>query len=290
MQRIMAENIGTIVETRKLCKVYHSPFRKRSTRALSELDLEIKRGEIFGLLGPNGSGKTTTIKLLLGLIRPTSGSVTVFNKPSRNVHVKHRIGFQPEESYLYRILNADETLDFYGRLFGMKRDIRRRRADELIKKLGLEKARTRPLSEYSKGMSRRIGLAQALINDPEFVILDEPTSGMDPIGTRQIKDLLLELKDQGKTILLSSHLLSEVETICDRIAILFQGKLKVCGKVKELLKRKDQVSITAENLSEDGVVSIRKAIETEGGEVLSIDTPNESLESLFLKVVQDAGP
>ena len=235
----------TVLQTRALSKVYRDFWGRQKVRALKALDLEIHRGEIFGLLGPNGSGKTTTIKLLLGLLFPTEGEALVFGKPATDVAKNERIGYLPEESYLYRFLNAEETLDFYGRLFDMPAEVREQRVDELIELVGLDKARKRQLQEYSKGMTRRIGLAQALINDPELILLDEPTSGLDPIGTREMKDLILRLKDEGKTIVMCSHLLADVQDVCDRIAILHQGELKELGRVDELLTVADVTQIRA---------------------------------------------
>ena len=193
-QRVAGEGSpDVVVETRNLTKVYRDFWGRQKVRALKALDLEVRRGEIFGLLGPNGSGKTTTMKLLLGLLFPTSGEALVFNRDAGEVNKNERIGYLPEESYLYPFLNAEETLDFYGRLFDMSAETRRRRIDELIDLVKLPWARRRQLKEYSKGMARRIGLAQALINDPELILLDEPTTGLDPIGTREMKDLILRL-------------------------------------------------------------------------------------------------
>src|SRR5579863_9368152 len=225
-----------VVETRNLTKIYRDFWGRQKKTALRALNLQIFRGEIFGLLGPNGSGKTTTIKLLLGLLFPSDGDALVFDEPATNVRKNERIGYLPEESYLYRFLNAEETLDFYGRLFNMPADVRRRRAQELIEMVGLSADKKRILKEYSKGMRQRIGLAQALINDPELVILDEPTSGLDPLGTRWMKDLIVELRDKGKTILMCSHRLEDVQNICDRIAILNEGELQELGSVAKLLE------------------------------------------------------
>ena len=208
-----------IIETRNLTKVYKDFWGRPKVNALESLDLEVRRGEIFGLLGPNGSGKSTTIKLILGLLFPTSGQALVFNKEASDVSKNERIGYLPEESYLYKFLNAEETLDFYGRLFNMSAGRRKQRVRDLIKLIDIEWAKRRQLKEYSKGMTRRIGLAQALINDPELIVLDEPTTGLDPIGTREMKDLIVRLRDQGKTILMCSHLLADVQDVCDRIAI-----------------------------------------------------------------------
>src|ERR1700684_1421307 len=232
-----------VIETRNLSKVYRDFWGRPKVRALKALDLKIYKGEIFGLLGPNGSGKTTTIKLLLGLLFPTAGDAFVFGEPAAKVEKNERIGYLPEESYLYRFLNAEETLDFYGRLFKMSSATRRQRADALIKMVGLDGARRRQLKEFSKGMTRRIGLAQALINDPDLVLLDEPTSGLDPIGTREMKDLILRLKQQGKTVVMCSHQLADVQDVCDRIAILYAGELKLLGKVDDLLQEHDETQL-----------------------------------------------
>jgi ABC-2 type transport system ATP-binding protein len=277
-----------IVETRNLTKVYRDFWGRQKVRALRALDLEIRRGEIFGLLGPNGSGKTTTIKLLLGLLFPTSGQALVFGRDATDVSKNERLGYLPEESYLYRFLNAEETLDFYGRLFDMPAAVRRKRAAELITLVGLNKDKRRQLKEYSKGMARRIGLAQALINDPELILLDEPTSGLDPIGTREIKDLILRLKSEGKTVLMSSHLLADVQDVCDRIAILHQGELKELGRVDSLLKVRDETEIRAKGLSAEAQSEIRAVIERHHGSVLTMDNPTTTLEDLFLTIVRDS--
>jgi len=252
------------------------------------LDLEVRRGEIFGLLGPNGSGKTTTIKLLLGLLFPTEGEAFVLGEKASSVDKNQRIGYLPEETYLYRFLNAPETLDFYGRLFGLPSDVRRRRAGELIEMVGLDWAKRRPLREFSKGMMRRIGLAQALINDPELIVLDEPTSGLDPIGCREMKDLILVLRNRGKTVLMSSHLLADVEDVCDRIAILHEGELKESGRVDALLKVQDVTEIRTSTLSPEAQVEVRQVIERHGAKVLSIDHPTTTLEELFLEIVRSS--
>src|SRR4030088_173692 len=226
----------TVVETRKLTKIYNDFWGRQKKVALRALNLQIFRGEIFGLLGPNGSGKTTTIKLLLGLLFPTEGDALVFGEQAADVGKNERIGYLPEESYLYRFLNAEETLDFYGRLFNIDPVKRRAKSQELIERVGLKNDRKRPLKEYSKGMRQRIGLAQALINDPELVILDEPTSGLDPLGTAWMKKLILDLKAKGKTVLMCSHRLDDVQDVCDRIAILYEGELQELGNVKTLLE------------------------------------------------------
>jgi ABC-2 type transport system ATP-binding protein len=278
----------TVIETRALSKVYRDFWGRQKVRALKALDLEIKQGEIFGLLGPNGSGKTTTIKLLLGLLFPTEGQALVFGKDATDVNKNHRIGYLPEESYLYRFLNADETLEFYGRLFDIRHDELRRRIDNLIRMVGLERARKRQLKEYSKGMTRRIGLAQALINEPELILLDEPTSGLDPIGTREMKDLILKLKSEGKTIVMCSHLLADVQDVCDRIAILHQGELKELGRVDSLLTLADVTQIRARGLSPECQDEIRQVVQRHQGELVSIEHPTTTLEELFLSIVRDS--
>jgi ABC-2 type transport system ATP-binding protein len=281
-------NSETVIETRNLSKVYRDFWGRQKVRALKALDLEVRRGEIFGLLGPNGSGKTTTMKLLLGLLFPTSGQALVFGKPATDVTKNERLGYLPEESYLYRFLNAEETLDFYGRLFDMPTATRRQRVKELIDLVGLSGAKRRQLREYSKGMTRRIGLAQALINDPELILLDEPTSGLDPIGTREMKDLILKLKAQGKTVVMCSHLLADVQDVCDRIAILHLGELKEMGRVDSLLRIQDVTEVRAKGLSSAALEEIREVIARHGGLLQSIETPTTTLEDLFLKIVRDS--
>ncbi|MEX0818973.1 MAG: ABC transporter ATP-binding protein [Pirellulaceae bacterium] len=279
---------NVVIETRNLSKVYRDFWGRQKVRALKALDLEVRKGEIFGLLGPNGSGKSTTIKLLLGLLFPTSGQALVFGKDASDVGKNERIGYLPEESYLYKFLNAVETLDFYGRLFDMPADVRRERVNELITLVGLDWAKRRQLKEYSKGMTRRIGLAQALINDPELVLLDEPTSGLDPLGTREMKDLILRLRDEGKTVVMCSHLLADVQDVCDRIAILHQGELKELGRVDSLITVKDMTQVRAEGLTKEAEDEIRAVIEKHGGNLVAMENPTTTLEELFLKIVRDS--
>jgi ABC-2 type transport system ATP-binding protein len=276
-----------VVETRNLSKTYRDFWGRNKKSALKPLDLEIRRGEIFGLLGPNGSGKTTTMKLLLGLIFPTSGDAFVFGKAATDVSKNERIGYLPEESYLYKFLDAEETLDFYGRLFGMPPEERARRSAALIEMVGLTRDRKRQLREYSKGMTRRIGVAQALINDPELVLLDEPTSGLDPIGTREMKDLIIDLKARGKTVIMCSHLLADVEDVCDRIAVLHQGELKELGRVEDLLRVTDITQIRAGGLPSSAYEEVRAVLERHGASGIEIGNPTTTLEDLFLEVVRD---
>ncbi len=279
-----------VIETRNLGKIYRDFWGRRKVAALKALDIEVKKGEIFGLLGPNGSGKSTTIKLIQGLLFPTSGRAFVFGKDARDVSKNERIGYLPEESYLYKFLNAEETLDFYGRLFDMPAEVRRQRSDQLIKMVGLDRARRRQLREYSKGMTRRIGLAQALINEPDLLILDEPTTGMDPIGSREMKDLIIRLRDEGKTILLCSHQLADVQDVCDRVAILHQGELRELGRVDSLLKVRDVTEVHAKGLSEEVKQKIADLIKNSGGELVSLDNPTTTMEELFLDIVRDDRP
>jgi len=277
-----------VIQIRNLSKIYRDFWGRKKVHALKSLSLDVYKGEVFGLLGPNGSGKTTTLKLLLGLLFPTDGTVTILGKPATDVTKNEHIGYLPEESYLYRFLNAEETLDFYGRLFKMPASVRNKRKDELIERVGLKHARKRQLREYSKGMTRRIGLAQALINDPDLVLLDEPTSGLDPLGSRDMKDLILRLKAEGKTVVMCSHLLADVQDVCDRIAILYGGELKVLNRVDELLKDQGITEIKAENLSPEAIKEVEAVIAKHKSKVLSVDHPQNSLEELFLKTVQDS--
>ncbi|MGL4420752.1 MAG: ABC transporter ATP-binding protein [Gemmataceae bacterium] len=279
-----------VVETRSLTKVYRDFWGRKKKTALNALDLQIHKGEIFGLLGPNGSGKTTTIKLLLGLLFPTTGDAFVFNEPAAKVEKNEKIGYLPEESYLYRFLNAEETLDFYGRLFDIPAAVRKQRAAELIDMVGLNNDKKRILREYSKGMRQRIGLAQALINDPELVILDEPTSGLDPLGTRWMKDLIVSLKKKGKTILMCSHRLDDVQDVCDRIAILYGGDLQELGQVNRLVEdqKRLEVRATGVQMSEDLKNDLAALFKKHGGDLESFGHPTTTLEDLFLRIVDES--
>ena len=278
-----------VLQTVGLTKVFRDFWWRARVEAVKDLNLEIHRGEVFGLLGPNGSGKSTAIKMILGLLYPTRGRIAVFGKPPTDVQTKKRIGFLPEESYLYQFLDARETLDYYGRLFEQHGRVRRERIDRLLEMVGLQHEARRRIGEYSKGMARRIGLAQALINDPEFLILDEPTAGLDPIGTRQIKDVVRELARMGKTILLSSHLLADVEDVCDRVTILYGGQQRKAGNVSQLLTRENLTQITTEKLSESTVDRVRDLIgRLEGKALLDVTAPSDKLEDVFLRIVKEA--
>ena len=278
-----------VIQTAGLCKTFKDFWRRPRVEAVKDLNLDIRPGEVFGLLGPNGSGKSTTIKMLLGLLYPTRGRISVFGKAPTDVAVKARIGFLPEESYLYRFLVASETLDYYGRLFKLPSAIRRKRIDQLLDMVGLRDEAKRPLGEYSKGMARRIGLAQALINDPELLILDEPTSGLDPIGIRQIKDVIRTLGDKGKTILLSSHVLADVEDVCDRVSILYGGQQRAAGSISELLRKTDLTQFITPTLTKETIAQVGALIQRlEGKDILETSTPNVKLEEFFLKIVKEA--
>jgi ABC-2 type transport system ATP-binding protein len=275
------------IETIGLTKIFSDWWGRARVYAVDDLNLQILPNEVFGLLGPNGSGKTTTIKMLLGLLHPTKGHALVLGGDGTSPKISKRIGFLPEESYLYRFLNARETLDFYGRLFGLDAQTRRVRIEALLEMVGLTAVASRPVGTYSKGMARRIGLAQALINDPDLLILDEPTTGLDPIGTRQIKDLILKLAERGKTVLLCSHLLADVEDVCHRIAILYGGKIQAQGRVRDLLQQTNRTQITTDAVSETAVDRIREILREEHAEC-EVAAPMERLETFFVRTVVEA--
>ncbi len=283
--------MSAVIQTYELTKHFKHPLFWWIVRAhaLNGLTLNIEPGEVYGLLGPNGSGKSTTIKLLLGMLWPTSGEVSLFGRRPSDVNVKELIGYLPENSDLYRFLNAEETLDFYGRLFHLPRSVRKRRIDALLELTGLSYERKRPIAEFSKGMQRRVGLAQALINDPELIILDEPTSGMDPLGTREIKNLILQLKEKKKTVLLSSHLLADVEDVCDRVAILYGGQVRAQGPVESLLSDEKRTQITA-RMDEKTISEVTELIKKNSGAdtPITVAAPMERLEKLFMRVVEEA--
>jgi ABC-2 type transport system ATP-binding protein len=275
------------VETFSLTKIFSDWWGRDKVYAVDDLNLQIQYNEVFGLLGPNGSGKTTTLKLLLGLLHPTKGKALCLGGDGSDPKINTHIGFLPEESYLYRYLNARETLDFYGRLFSLPARVRKMRIEALLDMVGLKAVASRPVGTFSKGMARRIGLAQALINDPDLLILDEPTTGLDPIGTRQIKDLILELAKRGKTILLCSHLLADVEDVCDRIAILYGGKIQSEGKVKDLLQQTDKKEITTGHISDTAIEKIKQIVQSEQADC-TVTSPMDRLETFFIKAVTTA--
>jgi len=274
-----------IALARNLTKYYSDFWGRKKTLALDGLDLEIKQSGVFGLLGPNGSGKTTLVKLMLGLIFPTSGEISIFGQNPSSPNARSRIGYLPEESSLHKFMSAEETLRFHGQLHGMSRRLIKSRADELLEKLDLHEARKRRVSEYSKGMARRLGLACALVHTPEFLILDEPTSGLDPLGSRKVREMLLHLKKDGTTILMCSHLLSEIESSCDTIAILDHGRLVKSGTVSELLTRMDMLSIVLRDVSSENFEKYRRILESAGAAIETVTHPSMTLEELFMQLI-----
>jgi len=284
-----AANPEVVVSVRGLTKVFKDFWGRPKARAVDKVDFEVRQGEVFGLLGPNGSGKSTTVKLILGLLHATKGHIEVFGHSPRHVATKARIGYLPEESYLYRYLNSRETLDFFGNLFELPSRDRANRAEQLLEMVGLSQTQLRAVGEFSKGMQRRIGLAQALINDPDLIILDEPTSGLDPIGCREVKDLILALARRGKTVILSSHLLADVEDVCDRVVIYYGGKIQAMGSLGALLATPDSIRITTPALSRETMERVLQVIRHDVVEdKIQVDTPTQNLESYFLGVVQHA--
>lgn len=278
-----------VVAVRGLTKVFKDFWGRSKAKAVNNVNFEVRRGEVLGLLGPNGSGKSTTIKMLLGLLYPTKGHIEVFGKSPRDVKTKSKIGYLPEESYLYRYLSSEETLKFFGSLFQLENKDRERRIEQLIEMVGLKNATNRMVGEFSKGMQRRIGLAQALINDPDLIILDEPTAGMDPIGCREIKDLVLALAKRGKTVILSSHLLADVEDVCDRVVIYYGGQVRAMGTLQDLLKEPDAMQITTPVLGKETAEKVLEIIRQDVGEGnVRLDNPTQNLESYFLNVVRHA--
>jgi ABC-2 type transport system ATP-binding protein len=272
-----------------LTKVFKDFWGRPKAKAVNDVSFEIKKGEVFGLLGPNGSGKSTTIKMLLGLLNPTKGFIEIFGHSPRHVKTKERIGYLPEESYLYKYLDSRETLDFFGNLFQIHSDERAKRAEQLLEMVGLNQVRSRTVGEFSKGMQRRIGLAQALINDPDLVILDEPTAGLDPIGCREVKDLITALAARGKTVIISSHLLSDVEDVCDRVVIYYGGRIQAIGTLKELLTERETVRLTLPSLPREKMEEVLSIIRKDVAEDrIQIDNPTQNLESYFLGVVKRA--
>ena len=278
-----------VVSAVGLTKVFRDFWNRPKAKAVNDIDFEVREGEVIGLLGPNGSGKSTTVKMLLGLLYPTGGRLTVFGKSPRDVENKKLIGYLPEETYLYKYLTAFETLDFFASLFGLSKEERTRRCDQLLDMVGLAHARNRPVGEFSKGMARRIGLAQAMINDPAFLILDEPTSGLDPLGCREVKDLIKLLKKRGKTVIVTSHLLSDVEEVCDRVIVLYGGRIRANGSLDELLTIRTNDTITVPCLPDDALNRIRDIVhESAPDGEMSVQHPHLSLEDFFVDLVNEA--
>ena len=280
----------TAIRARNLVKTFRDFWRRPRVEAVRSISFDVPVGHVFGLLGPNGSGKSTTIKMILGLLFPTSGELDVLGTSPRSISAKARIGYLPEETYLYPHLTPRETLAFYAHLFHLPPAEIRRRTDQLLEMVGLSHAAHRPVGEFSKGMARRVGLAQALLNDPDLVILDEPTSGLDPQGTRQVKDLILALAERGKTILLTSHLLADVEDVCHQVAILHAGRILAHGPLDLLLRQKDKTTLTFPTPADPATLQkvLASARDALGAEPL-LDHPRQPLEPFFLQVVQNAG-
>jgi ABC-2 type transport system ATP-binding protein len=286
-----AGGAGDVLVCTQLTRTFKDFWQRDAARAVNNLSFSVGRNEVFGLLGPNGSGKSTTIKMILGLLRPTSGRVALFGKAPTDVAVKKRVGYLPEESYMYGFLNGRETLQYYAKLFELDYRTRERRIDELLDMLGIAHAQHRPVREYSKGMQRRIGIAQALINDPEFLVLDEPTTGLDPLGTRQIKDLIIELGRRGKTVLLSSHLLADVEDCVDRLVILYGGQVRAEGTCESLLEAQERTTLEVDQLDEGTIGEIDRVIRSRSnGEksIRRVARPRQTLEALFVDIVERA--
>ena len=285
----MTTQIEPVVRAVGLTKEFRDFWGRPTAKAVNSIDFEIYPGEVVGLLGPNGSGKSTTVKMLLGLLYPTGGRLSVYGRSPRDVGTKREIGYLPEESYLYKYLTAAETLDFFGSLFDLSAEDRKERIDQLLEMVGMEHARRRRVGEFSKGMARRIGLAQAMINDPSFLILDEPTSGLDPLGCREVKDLILTLKRRGKTVLVTSHLLSDVEDVCDRVIILYGGKIRAQGELSDLLTVSEENRITTPALAPAAMEKLLALLrENLHGESFKVDHPRRTLEEFFLDVIAEA--
>lgn len=303
---------GIVLQTEGLTKIYRSVLTPSGVKAVDDLNLAVRKGETYSIVGPNGSGKTTTLKILLGLISPSTGTATIFGKSIADISVRERIGFLPEDAYLYDCFNGEELLDFYAKLFGYSSRKRRELIDELLSLVGMQANRRVPFRECSKGMRQRVALAQALVNDPDFLILDEPTSGLDPAGRHQMTRLILELKRRGKTILLCSHFLAEVEEVCDRVGILYTGRLVTEGALSELAGESTHVVITTRGLTETGAErvsqqagvtnvednrvhmdkadttqlwSVLESIHQIGGEILEVTRPRPTLQDVFVRTI-----
>ena len=274
------------ISIKGLTKDFSIGMRGLKLRAVDDLNLEVGDNEIFGLIGPNGSGKSTTIKVVLGLLDASAGECQIYGKPSHAVAARHSVGFLPEAPYFYRYLSGRELVRFYARICGVSRGNIEEQVAEVIELVGMTEAAHRRVSTYSKGMLQRIGLAQALVHDPQLVILDEPTAGVDPLGSAAIAEIIRELKRRGKTVLLCSHLLAQIEGLCDRVAILHRGKLVREGRVDDLVQEKDVQSLVVEGLSAEGQAAVEKTIAEQGGKLCRVEKPRLSLDSLFLQEVE----
>ena len=275
------------ISIRNLTKVYPIPFKKERVIAVRDLSLDVEPGQVYGLLGPNGSGKSTTMKVVLGLVSPTSGTTEIFGRDSSRVESREMVGFLPENPYFYKYLTGEETLHFYGKICGLKGRVLKDRAAELLELVGLKEARDRRLGGYSKGMLQRIGLAQALVQDPRLLVLDEPTAGVDPAGSREIRDLILDFKKRGITVLLCSHLLGQVQEICDRIGILHRGKLVREGRLEDLISIENQTELILEDASPAVLEQIQALVKNSSGRVVEMRKPQTTLERYFLDVTEE---
>ena len=272
------------ISIKNLTKVFPIPLRRERIVAVRHLSLDVEPGQVYGLLGPNGSGKSTTMKIVLGLVSPSAGSTHIFGRDSREVESREEVGFLPENPYFYKFLTGMETLRFYGKICGLHRAKLRERAAELLNLVGLEHAADRRLGGYSKGMLQRIGLAQALIQQPRLLVLDEPTAGVDPAGSREIRDLILDFKKRGITVLLCSHLLSQVQEICDRVGILHKGVLVREGRLDELISIENQTELILEDATPEVMAQIHALLTQSGAHILSERKPQTTLEKFFLEV------
>ncbi len=277
------------ISIQNVTKTYPIPFRKEIVTAVKDLSLDVEPGQVYGLLGPNGSGKSTTMKIVLGLVRPTSGKTEIFGRSSTEVESREDVGFLPENPYFYKFLTGEETLQFYGKICGLRGAKLKARTKELLALVGLENAANRRIGGYSKGMLQRIGLAQALVQEPRLLVLDEPTAGVDPAGSREIRDLILDFKKRGLTVLLCSHLLGQVQEICDRIGILHEGVLVREGRLDDLISIENQTELILENASPELLARIESEVRAAGVRMVDRRKPQQNLERYFLDVTRPGG-
>lgn len=281
-------NVVNAVEIKHLRKQFNSPWKRTGILAVNDVNISIAEGEIYGLIGPNGSGKSTTMKALLGLIQPNTGICNIFGAAGNSSEARALVGFLPENAYFYKFLTGKETLHFYGKLSGLNGKELYQRTDELLKLVDLEEAQDRRLGGYSKGMLQRIGLAQALIAKPKLVVLDEPTAGVDPIGSRTIRDIILNLKKSGITVFLCSHLLEQVQEVCDKIGIIYKGKMLIQGSIKELIELPDETEILLKNASPELLTTLRTCLKQfPESQLLHMSPAKATLESLFITTVEE---
>lgn len=281
--------LSPAVEVRGLTKIFRGGMKKQPLVAVRDLSFDVQAGEVYGLIGPNGCGKSTTMKVMLGLLNPTEGEARIFGKSSNDVSSRQYVGFLPENPYFYKHLTGRETLHFYGKLSSLKGAYLKDRCEAMLKLTGLEHAAERRVGGYSKGMLQRIGLAQALIHEPKLLILDEPTAGVDPVGSRRLRDLILELKEKGITIVVTSHLLEQMQEVCDRVGIMSNGKMVREGKLEDLISVENQTEIILENASPELAEQIRQLVEKSGSKVVTLGKPRTTLERLFLESTTQTG-